>query len=446
MSKGKIIAGTLAGIICAGAIASGGVYGVKLLKDRDKTIEDQKTTIGQLEEENNVSKEKIEQLTNDLSAKVSELAEKDKQIADKDNLISENNHKIQTLNSQKTTLLASVAEIDNKLTSTIDAVDIDNLEARKNAILVQIDTLNTEIANLTAEKTQLQQEVVALTTEKTQLQKQIDDLQKSAQTIITKSYSYSIAYCDAESNTVTSIADNTSSISRETFATIVEHKDELKPYSVDEFAYIQNDVLNISLLTSIGSKMATVNDDNYKCNVNFYLGVGSISSASTSDYELAKITNLDAFIEKISSFDSLNCALRNVNFVTANEDGVTNITDMTADIIIGMPSTNLDLFDCVELPSLSAERLNTTITGFVDNECYNINYTTADKTIVNSSTGQVENIEFVSWDKNSSVLKFKKTLTDEEIVLTNVNLFFIGDSRFVYGIQSCEWSGHSFGI
>lgn len=162
----------------ASGIAGAGYIGYKTIKDRDKTIEDQKITIGQLEDENKVSKEKIEQLTNDLSAKVSEIAEKDKQIVEKDNLIEENNHKIQTLNNQKTTLLASVAEIDNKLTATTDAVDVDNLEARKTAILGQIDTLNAEIANLTAEKTQLQQEVATLTTEKTQLQNQIDSLNK----------------------------------------------------------------------------------------------------------------------------------------------------------------------------------------------------------------------------------------------------------------------------
>lgn len=175
----KILASTLAGILCAGALAGGGYYAYKQIKDRDKTIDDQKTTIGQLEEENNVSKGKIEELTNNLSAKVSELAEKDKQIADKDNLIEENNQKIQKLNGQKTTLLASVAEIDNKLTATTDAVDVDNLEARKTAILGQIDTLNAEIANLTNEKTQLQSEIATLTAEKTQLQNQIADLQSA---------------------------------------------------------------------------------------------------------------------------------------------------------------------------------------------------------------------------------------------------------------------------
>lgn len=176
MGKGKIIAGTLAGLIMAGGIAGAGYFGYKTIKDRDNTIDEQKTTIVALEDENKISKEKIEQLTKDLSAKVSEIAEKDKQIAEKDNLIEENNHKIQTLNNQKTTLLASVAEIDNKLTSTTDAVDVDNLEARKTAILGQIDVLNTEIANLTNEKTKLEQDVDTLTTEKQNLQNQIDTL------------------------------------------------------------------------------------------------------------------------------------------------------------------------------------------------------------------------------------------------------------------------------
>lgn len=174
----RILASTLAGVLFAGALAGGGYCAYKQIKDRDNTIADQKTTIVALEDENKISKEKIEQLTIDLSAKVSEIAEKDKQIAEKDNLIEENNHKIQTLNNQKTTLLTSVSEIDNKLTSTTDAVDVDNLEARKTAILGQIDTLNAEIANLTAEKTQLQTEIATLTDEKTQLQNKIIELQE----------------------------------------------------------------------------------------------------------------------------------------------------------------------------------------------------------------------------------------------------------------------------
>ena len=218
MSKGKIIAGTLAGIICAGAIASGGVYGVKLLKDRDKTIDEQKTTIGQLEEENKVSKEKIEQLTKDLSAKVAELVEKDKQIeakdaiiaekdadiaekqkaieakdkeieeknktiADKDALISEketeieeSNHRVQILNGQKTSLLSAVTVIDNKINSTSDAVEIDNLEARKTAILTQVDQLDSQIETLTSQKAQLENDVQTLQSDKTQLQSQVATL------------------------------------------------------------------------------------------------------------------------------------------------------------------------------------------------------------------------------------------------------------------------------
>ncbi len=218
MSIGKTIASTLAGVLCAGALAGGGYYAYKQIKDRDKTIDEQKTTIGQLEEENKVSKEKIEQLTKDLSAKVAELLEKDKQIeakdatiaekdadiadkqktieakdveisekqslieakdktiAEKQATIDEQTTSINTLTTQKTSLLSAVTEIDNKINSTSDAVEIDNLETRKTAILTQIDQLDSQIETLTSQKTKLENDIQALQSDKTQLQSQVDTL------------------------------------------------------------------------------------------------------------------------------------------------------------------------------------------------------------------------------------------------------------------------------
>ena len=218
MSIGKTIASTLAGLVFVGSVAGGGVYSAKLIKDRDKTIDDQKTTIGTLEEENKVSKAQIEKLTKDLSAKVAELLEKDKQIeakdaiiaekdatiaekqkaidakdkeieeknktiAEKDALISEketeieeSNHRVQILNGQKTSLLSAVTEIDNKINSTSDSVEIDNLEARKTAILTQIGQLDSQIETLTSQKAKLENDVKVLQADKTQLQQEIDTL------------------------------------------------------------------------------------------------------------------------------------------------------------------------------------------------------------------------------------------------------------------------------
>ncbi len=214
----RILASTLAGVLCAGALAGGGYYAYKQIKDRDKTIDDQKTTIGQLEEENEVSKAQIEQLTNDLSAKVAELLEKDKQIeakdatiaekdadiadkqkaieekdaeiaekqktieakdktiAEKQATINEQTTSINTLTSQKTSLLSAVTEIDQKINSTSDSVEIDNLEARKTAILTQIDQLDSQIETLTSQKTKLENDVKTLQSDKTQLQNEIDTL------------------------------------------------------------------------------------------------------------------------------------------------------------------------------------------------------------------------------------------------------------------------------
>ena len=221
----RILASTLAGVLCAGALAGGGYYAYKQIKDRDKTIADQKTTIGTLEEENKVSKAQIEKLTKDLSAKIDELTEKDKQIeakdaiiaekdadiadkqktiaekdadiadkqktidakdkiiADKQSTIDEQITSINTLTSQKTSLLSAVTEIDNKINSTSDSVEIDNLQTRKTAILNQIDQLDSQIETLTTQKTKLENDVKTLQSDKAQLQNQVDTLTSDKTTL-----------------------------------------------------------------------------------------------------------------------------------------------------------------------------------------------------------------------------------------------------------------------
>lgn len=209
MSIGKTIASTLAGLVFVGSVAGGGVYSAKLIKDRDKTIADQKTTIGTLEEENKVSKEKIEQLTKDLSAKIAELLEKDKQIEAKNALIAEKDADIadkqkaieekdatiadkqKTIEAKDKTIAEKQATIDEQTASintlTSQKAQLENevktLQSDKIQLQNEIDTLTSDKTNLqnqvnslTSEKTQLQQEVATLTTEKQNLQSQIDTL------------------------------------------------------------------------------------------------------------------------------------------------------------------------------------------------------------------------------------------------------------------------------
>lgn len=80
-------------------------------------------------------------------------------IETKNQELASKTNEISTLSTQKTTLLCAVSEIDNKINSTTDLVELEDLETRKSEILAQIDNLNSQIETLEAEKAQLQEEV-----------------------------------------------------------------------------------------------------------------------------------------------------------------------------------------------------------------------------------------------------------------------------------------------
>lgn len=481
MSKGKIIAGTLAGIICAGAIASGGVYGVKLLKDRDKAIDEQKTTIVALEDENKVSKEKIEQLTNDLSAKVSEIAEKDKQIAEKDNLISENNHKIQTLNSQKTTLLASVAEIDNKLTATTDAVDVDNLEARKTAILGQIDTLNIQIANLTAEKTQLQKEIETLTTEKTQLQKQVDDLQKQVDALSKSGVSFNFRYLSVPflGNISIEALDKSLFQTLSVFDIRTLINNASAPFEIAFF-----DKLNVNYsdyFTSADCRVDTksVTPDNFI----FMIDGESKSKQEVLDY-LESANNDSMYLQTkvlLTKMDNDNLSLAidivndplfgkyvaddgsSVEFTLQSARGLIN-TDWSGvqtlfnrgEIIELISDTQINvngiIYNKVQdeniITDITNDNLKMSMVGTFDGNQKKIvfNDATDGNCLMTKATSDSDytiesSIDFISYDARLQVLTLKNNSTGENIVLSSV-IVMICDKNVV--IISASWNGNSF--
>ena len=147
----------------------------------------------------------IDTLNKTITDKDASITAKNKQIAEKDSLISSQteqlntcNSNIQTLNTQKAGLLTAVTEIDNKINSTTDSVELDDLEIRKTAILAQIDTLNTQIATLTQEKTQLTQEIATLTQEKADLQAEVTQLESDKAELQAKVTSYDNTFADCE--------------------------------------------------------------------------------------------------------------------------------------------------------------------------------------------------------------------------------------------------------
>ena len=197
--KGTLIVAALAGI------GAGGHFGYKAINNKNKEINNLKTEVSQLQEDNESLKTKLAEKDNQLAEKEAKLEEvtknylnlKDVEIPRIQNELTEKttqlktaNTQISTLSTQKVSLLNAVSEIDNKINSTEDAVEIETLETRKIAVLNQIDTLNsqissledekqkleTEVANLKVEKANLQTEVAQLQTQKTNLEKEIASL------------------------------------------------------------------------------------------------------------------------------------------------------------------------------------------------------------------------------------------------------------------------------
>lgn len=132
------------------------------IAEKDATIADKQKT--------------IEEKDAEIVSKQSLIEAKDKTIAEKQATIDEQTTSINTLTTQKTSLLSAVTEIDNKINSTSDAVEIDNLETRKTAILTQIEELDSQIETLTSQKTKLENDVKTLQADKTQLQSEVDAL------------------------------------------------------------------------------------------------------------------------------------------------------------------------------------------------------------------------------------------------------------------------------
>ncbi len=140
----------------------------------------------------------IEKLNGEISTKTQLIKDKDNEISGLKVNLADVQQQAYTLTTQKTALLSVVTEIDNKINSTTDATEIDNLEERKASILAQIDALNEEIETLEQEKTQLEadiavlqqekatleEEVKKLKQEKVDLEKQVQDLEKDNENLL----------------------------------------------------------------------------------------------------------------------------------------------------------------------------------------------------------------------------------------------------------------------
>ena len=102
------------------------------------------------------------------------IHEKDELIASQLVTIKENNDDISSLNNDKQLALSALSDIDNQINSATDPVDIASLETRKQAILMQITTLNNSIDAMEQDVADLQESVYTLTAEKQSLQQDLD--------------------------------------------------------------------------------------------------------------------------------------------------------------------------------------------------------------------------------------------------------------------------------
>ena len=102
------------------------------------------------------------------------IHEKDELIASQLVTIKENNDNISLLNNDKQLALSALSDIDNQINSATDPVDIASLETRKQAILMQITTLNNSIDAMEQDVADLQESVYTLTAEKQSLQQDLD--------------------------------------------------------------------------------------------------------------------------------------------------------------------------------------------------------------------------------------------------------------------------------
>ena len=81
---------------------------------------------------------------------------------------------INLLKNDKTVLLDSLSEIDNKINSTTDKVELDNLNARKTAILDKIQELDNKIKTLEADKQELRKRINELENSSSKVQYEVE--------------------------------------------------------------------------------------------------------------------------------------------------------------------------------------------------------------------------------------------------------------------------------
>ena len=205
-------------LIIIGLLTAGGIYHRAVIKKWFKETFPTKQTVNNLKKDNAAKDEQLKEQADALENYKSSVSNLTKQLGNANSEMIRLNSSLQETKAkldqkeeettvvvaQKTALLNVVTEIDNKLNNTTEVIDIDELEAKKNLIMSQIETLNSKISVLTEEKLLLQSNVETLTYEKNALQAQINSL-ATAQELV---YSNVETLFDAYNLVIDNLSDN----------------------------------------------------------------------------------------------------------------------------------------------------------------------------------------------------------------------------------------------
>ena len=464
-------------------------------------------------EQNKKQAEEITSLKEEVKTKQNTIAEKDSLIATKDSQLKEKNtaianyetqldtckNNIETLSTQKVLLCNSLTEIDNKINSTTDSVELENLETKKSAILNQIDTLNSEIATLTEQKTQLetdiatlqqekitlQNEIAQLKVEKANLQKEVADLQERLKlSEETAGVEYLYDYYDGYffDNVRSTKLDNWvyRDINKSYFASFLTNngfgifkKTRAKVKYSNSTSYAEFNVgyydMNLSdIQWSIDDESKTVDEIRAFVNesTNDYIGIYSYLSISADNGSQVTLkVNIQTtrlltgiYYKNDGTFIDFDNPENTTTSFSSLYWRIGANTDYESYIVLGGWLTAFEQYDDYILidgnikltrnaPTPTAEQIYVTVNGRIDTEQYlNLTFDKGVGTfkITNSSDGSIVqecSIEFVSFNVVNKILTFKDASTDSQFVFTDT-VFALSEDGNTYVITGANYNNN----
>lgn len=356
------------------------------------------------------------------------IHEKDELIASQLVTIKENNDNISSLNNDKQLALSALSDIDNQINSATDPVDIASLKTRKQAILMQITTLNNSIDAMEQDVADLQESVYTLTAEKQSLQQDLDSSNSKINILKARMTEISQALSTAESvnmvhEGVYLTNDLSETLTRQPTRTIpvfessitsAEYYDNTITASA---AYKYGTLLSKTQITAIVKH----NDKLYANKISF---LAVTNSSTTSSLELVQSYSSDA-ISLTFMFNGETLNSSSISSVLTARKYYTTVTSLDLDNHTAV--VNLWLYDSTfDLNTNAIYKSTTTDTyfdfgaskyyasGTTEGVAFTFNYTSGDSTL-STSMGTLNILSNNSFEFNGETfsqvdnLPFKQT-------------------------------------